>query len=144
MWLVTNVIFTFTDKDMDKELKLQYFERLIAKNGTGEYFIEQFLHGSGNELKKKFWSNTSSSRLCFDLYSWLCEEKGVKNFQFEKQLPAVKIGKVYCESLLRAPFSKESKNNCLIHIMNFLYVSWECQFRCRECAILLKHSIDRT
>lgn len=87
---------------MDKELKLQYFERLIAKNRTGrcrnkrqscEYFIEQFLHGSGHELEKKFWSDISSSRLCFDLYSWLCKEKSVKNFQFEKQLPAVKTGK---------------------------------------------------
>lgn len=78
---------------MDKELRLKYFERLIAENETDEYFIEQFLHGSGNELEKKFWSDRSSSRLCFDLYSWLCKEKGVKNFQFEKQLPAVKIGK---------------------------------------------------
>jgi hypothetical protein len=83
---------------MDKKLRLKYFERLIAENETAEnetaeYFIEQYLHGSGNELKEKFWSDISSSRLCFDLYSWLCEEKGVKNFQFEKQLPAVKIGK---------------------------------------------------
>lgn len=83
---------------MDKKLRLKYFERLIAENETAEnetdeYFIEQYLHGSGNELKEKFWSDISSSRLCFDLYSWLCKEKGVKNFQFEKQLPAVKIGK---------------------------------------------------
>jgi hypothetical protein len=80
------------DKEL-KELKLRYFKRLIAENYSDKYFIEQFLHGSGNELKKKFWSDISSSRLCFDLYSWLCKEKGVKNFQFEKHLPAVKIGK---------------------------------------------------
>lgn len=87
---------------MDKELRLRYFERLIAKNRTGrcrnkrqscEYFIEQFLHGSGNELEKKFWSDRSSSRLCFDLYSWLCKEKGIKNFQFEKHLPGILVGK---------------------------------------------------
>lgn len=82
---------------MDKDLRLQYFKRLIAENGTAEngideYFIEQFLQGSGNELKKKFWSDRSSSRLCFDLYSWLCEEKGVKNFQFEKHLPGILVG----------------------------------------------------
>ena len=106
MWLVTNVIFTFTDKDMDKELKLQYFERLIANNETDEYFIEQFLHGSGHELEKKFWSDISSSRLCFDLYSWLCKEKGVKNFQFEKQLPAVKIGKDIMPPNMDAFFEK--------------------------------------
>ena len=35
--------------------------------------------------KKKFWSDRSSSRVCFDLYSWLCKDKEVKNFQFEKQ-----------------------------------------------------------
>lgn len=80
------------DKEL-KELKLKYFKRLIAENYSDKYFIEQYLHGSGNELKKKFWSDISSSRLCFDLYSWLCKETGVKNFQFEKQLPAVKIEK---------------------------------------------------
>ena len=77
---------------MKKKLRLQYFERLIAKNGSDRYFIEQFLQGSGNELEKKFWSNRSSSRLCFDLYSWLCKEKGIKNFQFEKHLPGILVG----------------------------------------------------
>lgn len=77
---------------MEKELRLQYFERLIAKNGSDKYFIEQFLQGSGNELEKKFWSDKSSSRLCFDLYSWLCKETGIKNFQFEKHLPGVLVG----------------------------------------------------
>jgi hypothetical protein len=80
------------DKEL-KELKLRYFKRLIAENYSDKYFIEQFLHGSGNELKKKFWSDISSSRLCFDLYSWLCKEEGVKNFQFEKHLPGILVGK---------------------------------------------------
>ena len=77
---------------MQKELKLQYFERLIAENGSDKYFIEQFLQGSGNELQKKFWSDRSSSRLCFDLYSWLCNEKDIKNLQFEKHLPGILVG----------------------------------------------------
>lgn len=77
---------------MENELRLQYFERLIAKNDSDKYFIEQFLQGSGNELEKKFWSDRSSSRLCFDLYSWLCKEKGIKNFQFEKHLPGILVG----------------------------------------------------
>lgn len=81
---------------MEKELKLQYFERLIAKNGSDKFFIEQFLHGNGNELKEKFWSEWSSSRLCFDLYSWLCKEKCINNFQFEKQLYGVRIGNNKC------------------------------------------------
>ena len=67
---------------MEKELKLQYFERLIAPNNSKKYFIEQFLQGSGNELVSKFWKDSSSSRLCFDLYSWLCNVQSVSNFQF--------------------------------------------------------------
>lgn len=78
---------------MDKLLKLDYFERLISDNHSKSHFIEQFLKGSGHELKEKFWSNASSSRLCFDLYSWLCNEPKVKNFQFEKQLPGVLTGR---------------------------------------------------
>lgn len=78
---------------MKHELKLRYFERLITKNCSDKYFIEQFLEGSGKELEKKFWSDRSSSRLCFDLYSWLCNEEQVKNFQFEKQLPGVLVAK---------------------------------------------------
>lgn len=78
---------------MDKLLKLDYLERLISKNNSKSYFIEQFLRGRGDELDGKFWSDRSSSRLCFDLYSWLCNEPKVKNFQFEKQLPGVLTGK---------------------------------------------------
>jgi len=78
---------------MDKLLKLDYFERLISDNHSKSYFIEQFLKGSGNELKTKFWSPRSSSRLCFDLYSWLCNDPKVKNLQFEKHLPGVKTGR---------------------------------------------------
>lgn len=78
---------------MEKGLKLNYFERLIAQNGSDTYFIEQFLKGSGNELAGKFWSDKSSSRLCFDLYSWFCTMKDIKDFQFEKQLPGVLTGK---------------------------------------------------
>ena len=78
---------------MDKQLKLDYFERLISDNHSESYFIQQFLEGSGNELKEKFWSDASSSRLCFDLYSWLCSEPKVKSFQFEKQLPGVLTGR---------------------------------------------------
>lgn len=81
------------NRTIDQQLKLDYFERLISDNNSESYFIQQFLNGSGNELKKKFWSPRSSSRLCFDLYSWLCNEPKVKNFQFEKQLPGVKTGR---------------------------------------------------
>lgn len=78
--------------EIDKLLKLEYFERLISDNKSESLFIEQYLRGNGNELKRKFWSEKSSSRLCFDLYSWLCLLPNIYNFQFEKQLPGVKTG----------------------------------------------------
>lgn len=77
---------------LEDSLILKYFERLISENKSKTLFIEQFLHGSGNELKDKFWSDRSSSRLCFDMYSWLCQEPNILEFQFEKQLPGVKTG----------------------------------------------------
>ena len=78
---------------MDKEIKHEYLERLISPNNSKTYFIEQCLQGSGSELGGKFWSNRSSSRLCFDLYSWLCNESRIKGFQFEKKLPGVLVSK---------------------------------------------------
>ncbi len=55
-------------------LREEYFKRLstsYSKGGKQFHFIEQFYSGSGNELLEKFWSPRSSSRLCFDLYSWM-------------------------------------------------------------------------
>ena len=68
-----------------------YINRLIAVYDKKEdkMFIKQYLQGSGNELKDKFWSRKSSSRLAFDLYSWMAVEQITVDFQFEKQLPGV-------------------------------------------------------
>jgi exodeoxyribonuclease-5 len=60
-------------------IKEEYYNRLskpYAKRGVKKLFIDQFMSGSGNELKEKFWSPRSSARLCFDLYSWMGEDEG--------------------------------------------------------------------
>ena len=73
--------------------KKEYYKRLLSpysdKQGKEKLFIDQYLQGSGNELESKFWSPNSSSRLAFDLYSWLVNENCIVDFQFEKKLPGV-------------------------------------------------------
>lgn len=67
---------------MTENKKTEYLNRLTTIH-NGKRFIDDYLQGSGNELKEKFWSDNSSSRLAFDLYSW------IPGVQFEKQLPGV-------------------------------------------------------
>ena len=77
------------EKILGSDQMLKYFERLILPVGE-KRFIDDYLEGSGNELGLKFWSVNSSSRLAFDLYSWIIKEKSkVVEFQFEKKLPGV-------------------------------------------------------
>lgn len=77
---------------MEKEIRLDYLKRLFTpykKEGKWECFLLQYLEGSGNELKEKFWSPNSSSRLCFDLYSWMGSDPDYKVIEFEKKLPGI-------------------------------------------------------
>ena len=80
---------------MNKELKIDYLRRLFSpfkKDGKTDCFVFHYLQGSGNELKEKFWSSKSSSRLCFDLYSWMGSDDGYESIEFEKKLPGIKSG----------------------------------------------------
>lgn len=80
---------------ISKDLKIEYLDRLSTpyeKNGKQECFKQQYLHGKGNELTKKFWSLTSSARLCFDLYSWMACDPVYEAIEFEKKLPGIKSG----------------------------------------------------
>ena len=61
---------------------VQYLGRLCKNRKQGK-FISQYLEGDGNEISKKFWSVKSSSRLAFDLYSW------IDGVSFEKKLPGI-------------------------------------------------------
>lgn len=75
--------------------KLRYLESMIQpyeKKKQKKYFIEQFLNGSGNELIDKFWELKSSSRMAYDLYSWMKDDENIKDFEFEFKLPGLKSG----------------------------------------------------
>ncbi|OPZ37603.1 MAG: hypothetical protein BWY98_00053 [Tenericutes bacterium ADurb.BinA155] len=85
----------------DPAVVSEYFERLIAPSkrtiaGHEEnaYFIMDYLQGEGDELGGKFFSPYSSSRLCFDLYSWLgAPEYYNQGYEiaFEKYLPRLRL-----------------------------------------------------
>ena len=80
---------------MKEEVRLDYLKRLFSPYRKGNHvdcFLFQYLQGSGNELKEKFWSSKSSSRLCFDLYSWMGYDPSYKAIEFEKKMPGIKSG----------------------------------------------------
>ena len=83
------------DKYISVKEKQNYFERLIipykAKEQT-RFFIEQYIKGDGKELSKNFWNVKSSSRMAFDLYSWIAKCPKVIDFSFEYKLPRLKSG----------------------------------------------------
>lgn len=81
---------------IDQNLEIEYLKRLMSdsyvKKGETKYFIFQYLRGAGNELNAKFWSEHSSSRMAFELYSGLAHNDAVEEFEFEKQLEGPKSG----------------------------------------------------
>ncbi len=73
--------------------KDEYLDRLNSiyiKNGISKSFIEQYKKGEGNELNGKFFSPISSSRLCFELFSWMADDDSIKDIEFEYYLPGLK------------------------------------------------------
>lgn len=80
---------------MDTERRKSYLTRLFTpyrKGGKIHLFVLQFLGGDGNELKKKFWSKRSSSRMAFELYSGLKDNDDIKELFFEFPLPGLASG----------------------------------------------------
>ncbi|MBR5915371.1 MAG: hypothetical protein IKZ57_02855 [Spirochaetia bacterium] len=78
--------------DITEVEKMVYLKRLIKpyqKYGKSKLFILQYLNGSGSELENKFWSKCSSSRVAFDIYSCLADDKGIDDFEFEYHLPRI-------------------------------------------------------
>ena len=76
----------------DKE-KVEYYQRLskaYIKNNKIKRFIYQYLEGDGNELLSKFFNVYSSSRLCFELYSWMANSDSISNIEFEYHLPSMR------------------------------------------------------
>lgn len=82
-------------KYIPNEEKLKYFERLIIPykfKGNQQFFIEQYLKGAGKELSGSFWNVKSSSRMAFDLFSWIVNSHNVMDFSFEYKLPRLQSG----------------------------------------------------
>ena len=82
---------------LSDEKQVQYFKKMIVpyeKKGEKKYAILQYVRGAGNELEDKFWQDHSSSRMAFDLYSWMQEDKyfEIKDFSFEYPLPRLNSG----------------------------------------------------
>ena len=80
---------------MNDAEKLTYFNKLIEpyeKRREKKFFIDQYLRGAGNELKEHFWSEKSSSRMAFDLYTWMKDDKSVVDIEYEFLLPGLGSG----------------------------------------------------
>lgn len=80
---------------MNYSEKIAYLTKLIEpyeKRNEKKFFIDQYLKGAGKELSHHFWAEKSSSRMAFDLYSWMKDEKSVLDIEFEFRLPALASG----------------------------------------------------
>lgn len=80
------------EQDISLEQKIEYLNRLskpYIKNNKKKIFFDQYMNGDGSELKCKFWSKHSSSRIAFDFYSCLANDNSIDDFEFEYQLPGI-------------------------------------------------------
>ena len=76
----------------DKKI-IEYYQRLskaYIKNNKVKRFIYQYLEGDGNELISKFFNVYSSSRLCFEMYSWMANDPSIADIEFEYHLPSMR------------------------------------------------------
>ncbi|MCR4660714.1 MAG: hypothetical protein K5765_01780 [Clostridia bacterium] len=90
---ITELSNEYGSKILSDYHKNIYLERLKIelplKSTIQKNYFDQYEQGDGKELKTHFWSTKSSSRLCFEFFSWLAYEDGVKEVVFEKKLPGI-------------------------------------------------------
>lgn len=79
-----------------QEKYLNALEKIYEKGGQQKCFKTQFEKGKGKELNRKFWTPISSSRLAFELYSWIANFSQCKDIEFEFKLPGIISGKKEC------------------------------------------------
>lgn len=87
-----SLVKNYTGKRIEKDERFIYESRLAKtykKKDEKRCFLDQLINGSGNELKDKFWSKISSSRLAFDIYSWLAEDLSCIDIQLEYKMPGI-------------------------------------------------------
>lgn len=75
---------------VNKEEYLRRLRTKYIKRGIETTFEEQYLKAEGHELDGKFFSPISSSRLCFELFSWMAFDGNIEDIEFEYYLPGLK------------------------------------------------------
>ncbi|MBR4260981.1 MAG: hypothetical protein IKQ33_03400 [Clostridia bacterium] len=75
---------------VNKEEYLNRLKSIYTKRGIEKTFEDQYLNGEGHELDSKFFSPISSSRLCFELFSWMANDENIIDIEFEYYLPGLK------------------------------------------------------
>lgn len=82
-------------KTIDDKRKLEYFQELIIpykKKDKKKFFIDQYINGAGKELKDHFWSKKSSSRLAYEMFSWMKDDLRIEDIEFEYHLKGLASG----------------------------------------------------
>lgn len=75
---------------VDKEDYLRRLETKFFKNGIVKCFKDQFFKEYGKDFYTKFFSATSTSRFCFEVFSNYANYDIVKDIEFEYRLPQLR------------------------------------------------------
>lgn len=140
-------------------LKEEYYRRLTqsyTKHGVKKLFIDQFMAGSGNELKEKFWSPRSSARLCFDLYSWMGEDEGFDDVEFEYKLCCLISGgrRVYANmdvyyaagnevTFIESKFTETADNRNYMTDLPEAYWKTSCEYKSASGKVVRQEILER-
>ena len=124
--------------------ELEYYHRLTEEYGEKKLFVAQYVNGDGHELKSHFWSCKSSSRFCFELYSWLAKQPEIKHIEFEKKLKSFKGAKrcpnmdVYIEKQTKVYFIESKLTETKTQTINDLSKSYYEEYADDNKTTLLK------
>lgn len=140
-------------------IKEEYYNRLskpYTKRGVKKLFIDQFMSGSGNELKEKFWSPRSSARLCFDLYSWMGEDEGFDDVEFEYKLCCLISGgrRVYANmdvyyaagnevTFIESKFTETADNRNYMIDLPEAYWKTSCEYKSASGKVVRQEILER-
>ena len=140
-------------------IKEEYYNRLsksYTKRGAKKLFIDQFMAGNGNELKEKFWSPRSSARLCFDLYSWMGEDEGFDDVEFEYKLCCLISGgrRVYANmdvyyaagnevTFIESKFTETADNRNYMIDLPEAYWKTSCEYKSASGKVVRQEILER-
>lgn len=140
-------------------IKEEYYNRLskpYTKRGVKKLYIDQFMAGNGNELKEKFWSPRSSARLCFDLYSWMGEDEGFDDVEFEYKLCCLISGgrRVYANmdvyyavgnevTFIESKFTETADNRNYMIDLPEAYWKTSCEYKSASGKVVRQEILER-